>query len=63
MSRETWFTIGIITGIAIGILFGVIAAVDHFHDDLCHELFINAETPADSLMIIQNDAFCLEYSK
>ena len=63
MSKETWFTIGIVLGIVIGTLFGIMIAVDNYHDNLCHEWFHHAETPADSLTIIQNDTFCLYYSK
>jgi len=61
--KENWFTIGSIFGIAIGIFFGVMLNINDYHDDLCIEKFTHAITAADSLIIIQEDNFCLDYSK
>ena len=63
MSKGAWFILGIAFGIIIGGAFGVVAAADNFHDNLCQEQFHHAETPADSLTIIQDDEYCLRVLK
>lgn len=45
----------LISGIAIGMAI----FMNTYHSDLCQERFAHAETSADSLVIIQDDKFCL----
>ena len=58
---ETFY--GFILGIILGLIFGFLFFKDSYHPELCKEQLIYAETGADSLTIIQNDNFCLYYSK
>ncbi len=52
-----------VLGLFLGAILAVTLSIHKFHDDLCIEQFTHAETAADTLNIIQNDKFCLEYSK
>ncbi|KKK50715.1 hypothetical protein LCGC14_3122270 [marine sediment metagenome] len=52
-----------VLGLFLGAVLAVTLSIHKFHDDLCQEQFTHAETAADTLNIIQNDKFCLEYSK
>ena len=52
-----------ILGLFLGSAIAVVSSIDRFHDDLCQEQFARAETVLDTLTIIHNDTFCLDYSK
>jgi hypothetical protein len=52
-----------VLGLFLGAAIAVTISVNKYRDDLCQEQFAHAETAADTLNIIQNDKFCLEYSK
>ena len=54
---------GFILGLMFGFIIGLITFRDSYHDDLCQEQFAHAETVADTLAIIHDDTFCLDFSK
>ena len=54
---------GFALGFILGFIIGLIIFQDSYHGKLCQEQFTHAEAAADTLNIIQNDKFCLEYSK
>ncbi|KKN03197.1 hypothetical protein LCGC14_1109910 [marine sediment metagenome] len=54
---------GFILGVILGVIFGLVIFKDSYRDDLCQEQFAHAETVADTLTIIHNDTFCLDFSK
>ena len=53
-------TVIIVILVIFGIVIGAVMFKDYYHDDLCQERFIHAEIAADSLVIIQDDKFCLK---
>jgi gas vesicle protein len=54
---------GFLLGAILGFVVGLITFQDSYHEKFCQEQFTHAETAADTLNIVQNDKFCLEYSK
>ena len=52
-----------VLGLFLGAVLAVTLSIHKFHDDLCIEQFTHAETVADTLAIIHDDTFCLDYSK
>ncbi len=62
MTKLDWFSVVLAVGFTAGAVFGLIVFRDTFHADLCQERFSHAETVADTLAIIHDDTFCLDFS-